>query len=51
MKEGDQPFFFLTGNGILFKQIPKLENMVAIDAGYAKPEEVNRKIIKLREEY
>jgi antitoxin PrlF len=51
IKEGDQLLVSLTENGILFKPIPKLETMAGIDAAYATPGEVNKKISKLREEY
>ena len=51
IKEGDQLIVEVTDNGILFKQIPKLDEMAGIDAAYATPEEVNKKIDKLREEY
>ena len=51
IKEGDQLLVSLTDEGILFKPIPKLEDMAGIDADYATPQEVNKKISKLREEY
>jgi AbrB family looped-hinge helix DNA binding protein len=51
IKEGDRLLVSLTENGILFKPIPKLETMAGIDAAYASPQEVNKKISKLREEY
>lgn len=51
IKEGDKLLVSLTENGILFKPIPKLETMAGIDAAYAAPQEVNKKINKLREEY
>jgi AbrB family looped-hinge helix DNA binding protein len=51
IKEGDRLLVSLTENGILFKPIPKLETMAGIDAAYASPQEVNKKINKLREEY
>ena len=51
IKEGDQLLVSLTENGILFKPIPKLETMAGIDATFASPEEVDKKISKLREEY
>jgi len=50
IKEGDRLLVSLTENGILFKPIPKLETMAGIDAAYASPQEVNKKISKLREE-
>ena len=35
----------------MFKPIPKLLDMAGIDAGYGTPEEINKMIDKLREEY
>ncbi|MGD0072638.1 MAG: AbrB/MazE/SpoVT family DNA-binding domain-containing protein [Candidatus Bathyarchaeia archaeon] len=51
IKEGDQLLVEVTEKGILFKPIPKLEDMAGIDAKYGTPEEINKKIDKLREEY
>jgi AbrB family looped-hinge helix DNA binding protein len=51
IKEGDQLLVQLTEKGILFKPIPKLVDMAGIDAGYGTPEEINKMIDKLREEY
>jgi len=51
IREGDQLIVEVTENGILFKPIPKLDQMAGIDAAYATPEEVNKKIDKLREEH
>jgi AbrB family looped-hinge helix DNA binding protein len=51
IKEGDKLLVQLTENGILFKPIPKLVDMAGIDAGYGTPEEINKMIDKLREEY
>lgn len=51
IKEGDRLFVEVTEKGILFKPIPKLEDMAGIDAGYATPEQINKMIDKLREEY
>jgi AbrB family looped-hinge helix DNA binding protein len=50
IKEGDKLLVQLTENGILFNPIPKLVDMAGIDAGYGTPEEINKKIDKLREE-
>jgi AbrB family looped-hinge helix DNA binding protein len=50
IKEGDRLSVEVCEKGILFKPIPKLENMAGIDAGYGTPEEINKKIDKLREE-
>jgi len=51
IKEGDRLAVELTERGILFRPIPKLVEMVGIDAGYATPEQINKMIDKLREEY
>lgn len=51
IKEGDRLSVEVTEQGILFKPIPKLEDMAGIDAGYATVEQVNKMIDKLREEY
>ena len=41
----------VTEEGILFKPIPKIEDMAGIDSDYGTPEEVKKEIDKLREEY
>jgi AbrB family looped-hinge helix DNA binding protein len=51
IKEGDKLTVEITEKGILFKPIPKLLDMAGIDAGYGTPEEINKEIDKLREEY
>lgn len=51
IKEGDLLLVETTEEGILFKPIPKLDEMAGIDASYATPMEINKKISKLREEY
>jgi AbrB family looped-hinge helix DNA binding protein len=51
IKEGDELMVEATEKGILFKPIPKLEDMAGIDAEYGTPEEIKKKIDKLREEY
>jgi AbrB family looped-hinge helix DNA binding protein len=51
IKEGDRLLVEVTEKGILFKPIPKLLEMAGIDASYASPEQVNKMIDKLREEY
>ena len=51
IKEGDQLIAELTEEGILFRPIPKLEDMVGKYAKYGKPEEIKKEIDKLREEY
>ena len=51
IKEGDQLLVEATKDGLLFKVIPKLENMAGVDAKYGKVEEIKREIDKMREEY
>jgi len=51
IKEGDRLSVEVTEKGILFKPIPNLLDMAGIDAGYATPQQVNKMIDKLREEY
>jgi AbrB family looped-hinge helix DNA binding protein len=51
IKEGDELIVEATEKGILFKPIPKLEDMAGIDAGFGTPEEIKKEIDKLREEY
>jgi len=51
IKEGDELIVEVTEKGILFKPIPKLEDMAGIDAEYGTPEEIKKEIDKLREEY
>ena len=51
IKEGDELIVEATEKGILFKPIPKLEEMAGIDAAYGTPEEIKKEIDKLREEY
>ncbi len=51
IKEGDRLIVEATSEGVLFKPIPRLEEMAGIDAAFATPEEVNKRIDKLREEY
>lgn len=51
IKEGDKLIVKLTEKGILFRKTPRLEDMAGIDAEYGTPEEINKKIDKLREEY
>jgi AbrB family looped-hinge helix DNA binding protein len=51
IKEGDELLVEVTEKGILFKPIPKLEDMAGIDAEYGTPEEIKKEIDKLREEY
>ncbi len=51
LKEGDQLVAKACGNGILLNPVPKLEDMAGIDQGYATPDQINKMIDKLREEY
>ena len=51
IKEGDKLLVEVTEEGVLFKSVPKLDEMAGIDAEFATPDEVNKKIDKLREEY
>jgi AbrB family looped-hinge helix DNA binding protein len=51
IKEGDQLLAEATEKGILFRPIPKLEDMAGKYAEYGKPEEIKKEIDKLREEY
>ena len=51
IKEGDELIVEATEKGILFKPIPKLEDMAGIDAEFGTPEEIKKEIDKLREEY
>jgi AbrB family looped-hinge helix DNA binding protein len=51
IKEGDKLLVEVTEKGILFKPVPRLLDMAGIDAGYATPEQINKMIDKLREEY
>jgi antitoxin PrlF len=49
--DGDELIVEATEKGILFKPIPKLEDMAGIDAEFGTPEEIKKEIDKLREEY
>jgi AbrB family looped-hinge helix DNA binding protein len=51
IKEGDQLIAELKEEGILFKPIPKLEDMAGIDAEHGTPKEIKNEIDKLRKEY
>ncbi|HKZ95213.1 MAG TPA: AbrB/MazE/SpoVT family DNA-binding domain-containing protein [Candidatus Bathyarchaeia archaeon] len=51
IREGDELMVEATEQGLLFKVIPKLEEMAGIDAKYGKVEEIKKEIDKLREEY
>jgi len=51
IKEGDELMVEATEQGLLFKVIPKLEEMAGIDAKHGKVEEIKKEIDKLREQY
>ncbi len=51
IKEGDRLVVEATEKGILFKTVPRLEEMAGIDSKYGTPEEIKKEIDKLREEY
>jgi AbrB family looped-hinge helix DNA binding protein len=51
IKEGDQLMVEATERGLLFRPIPRLEDMAGVDAKYGKVEEAKKHIDKLREEY
>jgi len=51
IKQGDRLVVEATEKGVLFKVVPRLEDMAGIDAEYGTPEEIKKEIEKLREEY
>jgi len=51
IKEGDQLMVEATEKGLLFRPIPRLEDLAGVDAKYGKVEEIKKHIDKLREEY
>ena len=51
IKEGDFLVVEATEKGVLFKVVPRLEDMAGVDAKYGTPEEIKKEIYKLREEY
>jgi len=51
IKEGDQLLVEATEKGILFRPIPKLEDMAGVDTNYGKVGEIKKEVDKLREEY
>lgn len=51
IKEGDQLVVEATDNGVLFKPIPKLEELAGVDSQYGTPEELKKELDKLREDY
>jgi AbrB family looped-hinge helix DNA binding protein len=51
IKEGNQLMVEATEEGLLFRPIPRLEDMAGVDAEYGKVEEIKKQVDKLREEY
>lgn len=51
IKEGDELIVEAKERGLLFRPIPRLEDMAGVDAKYGKVEEIKKRIDKLREEY
>ena len=40
-----------TENGVLFRLVPRLNEMAGVDSNFGTPEEVKKSIDKLREEF
>lgn len=51
IKEGDELVVESTEDGLLFKVIPRLEDLAGVYAKFGNVEEIKREIEKLREEY
>ncbi|MCD6530495.1 AbrB/MazE/SpoVT family DNA-binding domain-containing protein [Candidatus Bathyarchaeota archaeon] len=51
IKEGDELLVEATRNGVLFKVIPKIEELAGIDSKFGSTEEVKREVESLRREY
>lgn len=51
IKEGDELMVEATKKGLLFRPIPRLEDMAGVDAKYGKVEDIKKEVDKLREEY
>jgi AbrB family looped-hinge helix DNA binding protein len=51
IKEGDELIVEATEKGILFKPIPRLEELAGVDSKYGSPEQLKKELEKLREEY
>lgn len=51
IKQGDELLVESTGEGLLFKVIPRLEDLAGVDAKFGRVEKIKREIEKLREEY
>jgi len=51
IREGDELLVESTEQGVIFKVIPRLEDLAGADARFGRVEEIKREIEKLREEY
>lgn len=51
IKEGDELLVEITENDILFRVIPKIEELAGVDSKFGSKEEVKREVDGLREEY
>ena len=51
IREGDQLVVEATENGVLFRLVPRLNEMAGVDSDFGTPEEVKKSIDKLREEF
>ncbi|KPV64809.1 MAG: SpoVT / AbrB like domain protein [Candidatus Bathyarchaeota archaeon BA1] len=51
IREGDELVVEAMEEGLLFKVIPKLEELAGVDAKFGKVEEIKQEIERLREEY
>ncbi len=51
IREGDQLIVEATENGMLFRLVPRLEELAGVDSDYGTPEEIKKAIDKLREEF
>ncbi len=51
IKEGDRLVVEDTGGGLLFKVMPKLEDLAGVYAKFGRVEEIKKEIEKMREEY
>jgi AbrB family looped-hinge helix DNA binding protein len=51
IREGDQLVVEATEAGVLFRLVPRLEELAGVDSAYGTPEEVKKAIDKLREEF
>jgi len=51
IKEGDELLVEATRNGVLFKVIPKIEELAGVDSKFGSTEEVKREVESLRREY